>query len=941
MVLDKAILRPTALTIIGSLALGLVGAFVDTKPASAADVTVLVWSDPDFDGATGCNNESTNLQNLVISTEGFALDASITDMFALSTTELQAKLDGAGFFFVPDLESLAPEDLDEVIDSDREDVLRDWVNDGGVFVQTGTSGNTDAQLLNQIFDLSTNQISSVSGSSWARNDNAIGTPYEDGPDSLPNLSATNGFNGAGVDGFTAIYGTESNAVVATLSYGQGTAILLGWDFFAGGPTCTQKDSTWVTSIFPASLNYAAQLSQSGLENPTTSGGTLNYTFSSGGTAYYVVLARETTAPTDSQIKSLATSDPAGGLAAGSASITANTEESFDITGLSAGTDYTAYVVTEYVDDESATVFSAIEEVEFSTVPGIPTVEVTAGNEQVSVAVTSLGANVTYEYSTDSGSNWSPVNISAISSPWAITGLTNGTTYSFLFRAVFSSLTGASSEAISATPSTVPGLPTSLSVSFGLLSGATVSWSAPSSNGGNAISSYTVEYDDGSGWQAVTPSGTAATIGDVWLDQDWSFRVAAVNENGPGSFTSYAHTAAIPTQVTEPTGPPTLVTDDNQESVAVDPGQAQTGTVSSGVVTPTASTVTLVTGETAGDKQTEVGNAIAAFNARWGGGGAHSPQVTSINTDLGAKVFGLLANPETNAPIGVPAEDVVFVTTATEAVMVAAANGEETAKVSPEGALVVAQGSVIAVAAHGLAANTQGELVLLSTPTLLGTFTTDANGTFIGQATLPAGLDPGDHTAVLITPAMVASIGLTMLATPASSITPVPYDGPIDLRFANSLLCSGGSGTLTGQKLDTIRLITVGTQPVEFELLSNGSLSYSLVGIAPGRHQVRISVPSSNLFLTSEIRVAACENTIVESGQGKVNVGSFNGKLVVYALGLDGARITWKVGGIWGQDFAEGDSLNRFDRLTPRTGVNLSVDIFVDGKRRLTKTVLTS
>jgi hypothetical protein len=75
-------------------------------------------------------------------------------------------------------------------------------------------------------------------------------------------------------------------------------------------------------------------------------------------------------------------------------------------------------------------------------------------------------------------------------------------------------------------------------------------------------------------------------------------------------------------------------------------------------------------------------------------------------------------------------------------------------------------------------------------------------------------------------------------------------------------------------------------------------------------------------------------------EGKVNVGSFNGKLVVYALGLDGARVTWKVGGNWGQQFAVGDTLNRFDRPTPRSGVTVSVDIWVDGVKRLTKSVVT-
>jgi trimeric autotransporter adhesin len=74
--------------------------------------------------------------------------------------------------------------------------------------------------------------------------------------------------------------------------------------------------------------------------------------------------------------------------------------------------------------------------------------------------------------------------------------------------------------------------------------------------------------------------------------------------------------------------------------------------------------------------------------------------------------------------------------------------------------------------------------------------------------------------------------------------------------------------------------------------------------------------------------------------GKVNVGSFNGKLVVYALGLDGAKISWKVAGRWGTAVADGDTLNRFDRPVGAAGVNVIVEIYVDRVLRLTKTVLT-
>jgi hypothetical protein len=96
-----------------------------------------------------------------------------------------------------------------------------------------------------------------------------------------------------------------------------------------------------------------------------------------------------------------------------------------------------------------------------------------------------------------------------------------------------------------------------------------------------------------------------------------------------------------------------------------------------------------------------------------------------------------------------------------------------------------------------------------------------------------------------------------------------------------------------------------------------------------------------LFLTAQIAGQTCSNQAATTeSPGKVNVGSFNGKLVVYALNLDGSRITWKVGGIWGQDFAEGNTLNRFYRPTPTRGVTVNVDIFVDGVKQLTKSVLT-
>ncbi|CAB4542829.1 unannotated protein [freshwater metagenome] len=95
--------------------------------------------------------------------------------------------------------------------------------------------------------------------------------------------------------------------------------------------------------------------------------------------------------------------------------------------------------------------------------------------------------------------------------------------------------------------------------------------------------------------------------------------------------------------------------------------------------------------------------------------------------------------------------------------------------------------------------------------------------------------------------------------------------------------------------------------------------------------------------TASAAVAASASVAVGSAPvsttGKVNVGSFNGKLVVYAANLNGARISWKVGGNWGTGVAS-SNYSIFNRPTPRAGATVSVDIYVNGVKTLTKSVVT-
>ncbi|NBW22626.1 MAG: fibronectin type III domain-containing protein, partial [Caulobacteraceae bacterium] len=114
----------------------------------------------------------------------------------------------------------------------------------------------------------------------------------------------------------------------------------------------------------------------------------------------------------------------------------------------------------------------------------------------------------------------------------VSGLTNGTAYTFRVAAVNVIGTSSYSSTASATPvAGVPGQPTALAATA---SGTTVSlsWTAPSSNGGSSILSYTVQYStDGSTWTTASPTfptATTATVSGLANATNYYFRVAAVN-----------------------------------------------------------------------------------------------------------------------------------------------------------------------------------------------------------------------------------------------------------------------------------------------------------------------------------------------------------------------------------------------------------------------------
>jgi hypothetical protein len=118
---------------------------------------------------------------------------------------------------------------------------------------------------------------------------------------------------------------------------------------------------------------------------------------------------------------------------------------------------------------------------------------------------------------------------------------------FRVAAVNGAGTGLSSVASTAvTPRTIPAAPTSVNAVVGSQS-ATVTWTAPTANGGAAVTDYRVQYSSNNGatWRTfsdATSAATAATVTGLANGTSYVFRIAAVNAAGAGAYT--AKSAAV-------------------------------------------------------------------------------------------------------------------------------------------------------------------------------------------------------------------------------------------------------------------------------------------------------------------------------------------------------------------------------------------------------------
>jgi hypothetical protein len=119
----------------------------------------------------------------------------------------------------------------------------------------------------------------------------------------------------------------------------------------------------------------------------------------------------------------------------------------------------------------------------------------------------------------------------------VPGLTNGTSYRFTVTATSNLGTSAPSQPSNpVTPnssSTVPGAPIKVKAAAEAGHKAKVTWTAPATDGGSPIISYTVTSSMGGYTVTVTGTTLTATLTGVAPHKTYTFTVTATNANGPG------------------------------------------------------------------------------------------------------------------------------------------------------------------------------------------------------------------------------------------------------------------------------------------------------------------------------------------------------------------------------------------------------------------------
>ena len=231
----------------------------------------------------------------------------------------------------------------------------------------------------------------------------------------------------------------------------------------------------------------------------------------------------------------------------------------EVTGLTNGKTY-EFRVTAVNAAGTSTSFSVTAEGTPRTFASAPNLfAITPGNTELFVRwdpPTDNGGTAVTGYNVFFTTGSTTRSVFASDTQTTITGLVNGTSYTVTVRALTGGGQGAASNSQIGTPAFTPSAPQAFVVAESV-SSLSLSWGAPSSNGGSAITSYQVETStNGTDWSihtsGISASARSLVITGLTPKQPYFVRISARNLVGLGAAAQFTNSVIPYGRPTQPT-----------------------------------------------------------------------------------------------------------------------------------------------------------------------------------------------------------------------------------------------------------------------------------------------------------------------------------------------------------------------------------------------------
>ena len=180
------------------------------------------------------------------------------------------------------------------------------------------------------------------------------------------------------------------------------------------------------------------------------------------------------------------------------------------------------------------------------------------------------------------------------------------------------------------------------------------------------------------------------------------------------------------------------------------------------------------------------------------------------------------------------------------------------------------------------------------------------------------------------------------SAPAPAPAPAPYSGPIPTNYSDRTPSIGDDVIISGLRMNLVTSCTI--DGVTAVMSNQSADSFTIVipiGISSGLKDLVMTGPAGKLNAQGALTIQQIIPAIINEAlvSSKLNAGSFNGYVAVYAKGHKGKTLSWKIAGKWFKTTITSD-YQVFQRRTAAVGLDVNVHLYINSEKQTTKTVRT-